>query len=86
MSVVLNQWHRGQRGFTLLEVLISVMIFATISVSLVVSMSNSFDVKRKVTVLNERYHEGRQVIRRVTREVRMAFLRAQPPEEVQEEQ
>jgi len=51
-----------------------------------VSMSNSFEVKRKVTELNERYHEGRQVIRRITREIRMAFLRAQPPEEVQEEQ
>jgi general secretion pathway protein J len=82
----LSAERREQRGFTLLEVLISVMIFATISLSLVVSMSNSFEIKRKVTSLNERYHEGRQVIRRVTREVRMAFLRAQPPEEVQEEQ
>lgn len=81
-----NQAYNRQRGFTLIEVLISVALFATISVSIVVSMSNSFEVKRKVTALNERYHEGRQVIRRVTREVRMAFLRAQPPEEVQEEQ
>ena len=81
-----NPAHDRQLGFTLIEVLISVALFATISVSIVVSMSNSFEVKRKVTALNERYHEGRQVIRRVTREVRMAFLRAQPPEEVQEEQ
>ena len=84
----MNKLKRGhqQRGFSLIEVLISVGLFATISVSITVSMSNSFEVKRKVTKLNERYHEGRQVIRRVTREIRMAFLRAQPPEEVQEEQ
>ena len=84
----MNKLKRGhqQRGFSLIEVLISVGLFATISVSITVSMSNSFEVKRKVTELNERYHEGRQVIRRVTREIRMAFLRAQPPEEVQEEQ
>ena len=87
MSTVKRLRRRGQqRGFSLIEVLISVGLFATISVSITVSMSNSFEVKRKVTELNERYHEGRQVIRRITREIRMAFLRAQPPEEVQEEQ
>ena len=86
MSTHSTRLRPNQQGFTLIEVLISVSLFAAISVSIVVSMSNSFEVKRKVTALNERYHEGRQVIRRVTREIRMAFLRAQPPEEVQEEQ
>lgn len=74
-----------QRGFTLLEVMISVALLATISISIAQSMSSSFEVKRKVTEINERYHEGRQVMRRITREIRMAFLRAQPPEEAQEE-
>ena len=36
-------------------------------------------------LMDERFHEARQVMRRITRDVRMAFLRAQPPEEVREE-
>jgi general secretion pathway protein J len=74
------------RGFTLLEVLIAITIFATVSLSIFQSMSSSFDAKRNLTALNERYHEGRQVMRRMTRDLRMAFLRAQPPEELREEE
>ena len=75
-----------ERGFTLVEVMISVGLLAVVSVSLFLTMSRSFKVKENMTVLSERYHEGRQVMRRITRELRMAFLRAQPPEEVQEEE
>ena len=75
----------SQSAFTLIEVLISVALLATISISIAQSMSSSFEVKRKVTLINERYHEGRQITRRMTRELRMAFLRAQPPEDAQEE-
>lgn len=80
--------HTGaphERGFTLIEIMISVSLFAVIAISITASMSNSFEVKRELTEINDRYHEGRQVMRRITREIRMAFLRAQPPEEVQEE-
>ena len=72
-------------GFTLVEVLLAVGILALISVSIFQSMSLSIQAKKNVTALNERYHEGRQVMRRITRELRMAFLRAQPPEEMTEE-
>ena len=77
--------RRTQKGFTLLEVILAVGLLAMVSVSLFVTMSRSFKVKENMTVLSERYHEGRQVMRRVTREIRMAFVRAQPPEELQEE-
>ena len=79
------QSRRHARGFTLIEIMISIALFSVIAVTITVSMSNSFEVKRELTEINDRYHEGRQVMRRITRELRMAFLRAQPPEEVQEE-
>ena len=39
----------------------------------------SFETKDKVSKLNDRYHEGRQVMSRIARELRMAFLRADVP-------
>ena len=74
------------KGFTLLEVLLAVSLLGLISLSIFQSMSLSIRAKKSVVSLNERYHEGRQVMRRITRELRMAFLRAQPPEEMTEEE
>jgi general secretion pathway protein J len=77
--------HRRQKAFSLIEVLISMALLGALTVTIWQSMSASFGAKDAIEKLNERYHEGRQVIRRMTRELRMAFLRAQPPEEMQEE-
>lgn len=74
------------RAFTLLEVLISVALLAVMSISVTQSLSTSFKMIEKTEQRNDRYHEARQVMRRVTRDLRMAFLRAQPPEEVREEE
>ena len=76
---------RGARAFTLLEVMIAVGLLAVLSLSVVQSMSSSFKAKQNVLNANERYHEARQAMRRITRDLRMAFLRAQPPEEMREE-
>ena len=81
----LSRTRRKEQGFTIIEVILAVGLLATVSISLFVTMSRSFKVKENLTVLSERYHEGRQVMRRITRELRMSFLKAQPPEEVQEE-
>ena len=78
--------RRRSRAFTLLEVLISVAILAGLTATIWGSLSVSFRAKKTLTRLNERYHEGRQVVRRMTRELRMAFLRAQPPEDAREEE
>lgn len=85
MKKVTHRKKLSQRAFTLVDVMISVALLAVISVSLFQTMSSSFSAKKHVSQLNDRYHEGRQVIRRITRELRMSFLRAQPPEETQEE-
>ena len=84
-KIHLPKTRRKEQGFTIIEVILAVGLLATVSVSLFVTMSRSFKVKDNLTVLSERYHEGRQVMRRITRELRMSFLKAQPPEEVQEE-
>lgn len=49
------------------------------------SMSLSFETKRQVSELNDRYHEGRQVMTRLARELRMAFLLRVLPEQMREE-
>ena len=85
MQLTKHPSRAPQKGFTIIEVVIAVGLLATVSVSLFVTMSRSFRVKENMTTLSERYHEGRQVMRRITREIRMSFLRAQPPEDVQEE-
>ena len=85
MRYLSSHLRQSSKGFTLIEVILSVGLLATVSVSIFVTMSRSFRVKDHMSVISERYHEGRQVMRRITRELRMAFIRAQPPEEVQEE-
>lgn len=77
--------HMPSRGFTLVEVLIALMLLAMVSAALAQSFSYSFETKRRVTAVNERYHEGRQTMVRLSREIRMAFIRAEVPEEFREE-
>ena len=67
------------RGFTLIEVLIALFILVTISSAIWRSMALSFETKRRVGIVNDRYHEGRQVLTRISREIRMAFLRTELP-------
>jgi len=64
------------RGFTLVEVMVALAIMVGVGVTLWRSMSMSFEVKQRVGETIDRYHEGRQVMQRMTRELRMAFLHA----------
>ena len=75
----------AQRGFTLVEVMIALGLLAMMGVAIARSMAVSFETKDKVSKLNDRYHEGRQVMSRMARELRMAFLRADVPRDEQEE-
>lgn len=75
----------NRRGFTLIEVLIALGILVTVAAILMRSMQLTYETKARVGAINDRYHEGRQVMQRVAREIRMAFLRADIPEELREE-
>ncbi len=76
---------RRARGFTLVEVMIAIALLALVSTALVTAFTTSFETKSRVTAVNERYHEGRQTLTRMARELRMAFLRPEVPEELREE-
>jgi general secretion pathway protein J len=76
---------RSQRGFTLIEILMALAVMSLMLTALYQSMASSFEAKDIVSKLNDRYHEGRQVMGKVARELRMAFLRAEVPEQFREE-
>ncbi len=76
---------RRARGFTLIEVMIALILLVTVGVALLRSLSLSMETKRRVSLINDRYHEGRQVMSRITRELRMGLLLAKTPEELREE-
>jgi general secretion pathway protein J len=69
------------RGFTLVEVMIALTLMLGIATALWKTMSLTFETKSRMTSVNERFHEGRQAMARITRELRMAYLRSDVPEE-----
>jgi general secretion pathway protein J len=76
---------RSQSGFTLVEVMIALALLLGMATAMWTTMATSFETKERVSQVNERYHEGRQVMTRMARELRMAFIRAEVPEEFREE-
>ena len=73
-------------GFTLVEVMVALALLATVTTAMWSTMATSFETKDRVLEINDRYHEGRQMMTRISREIRMAFLRAEVPEEFREEE
>ena len=69
---------RRRQGFTLIEVLVAISILVVVAAVLYRSMALTYQTKARVTEINDRYHEGRQVMERITRELRMSFLHAAP--------
>ena len=73
-------------GFTLVEVMVALALLATVTTAMWSTMATSFETKDRVLAINDRYHEGRQMMTRISREIRMAFLRAEVPEQFREEE
>lgn len=73
------------RGFTLIEVLLAVTLLLGVATAVYSSMHTSFETKNMVTTLNDRHHEARQVIGRIAKELRQAFLREQLLDSMREE-
>lgn len=66
-------------GFTLIEVMVAIVILAMVSVM----MYSAFNGLRRshdgITRLQDRYHEGRSAMARMTRELQSAYLSANVP-------
>src|SRR5262245_4552515 len=63
-----------QRGFTLAEVLIAVAILAMIGVLTYGTFARAMEAREQAGRITERYHEIRQAMQRMSREISMAYL------------
>ncbi len=67
-------WRRGRRGFTLLEVMISVAILGVIMILIWSSTSQSLRAKDRVEARDLAFHQGRVALRKIGDDLTMAFL------------
>ena len=68
------------RGMTLLEVLVSMAILALVSTLIYGAFDGMQRSRTSITRLDDRYHQGRQAIARMSRELQSAFLSIQLPQ------
>jgi len=74
-------WNaRGSaRGLTLLEVMVAVAILAMVSVLIYGAFDGLGRGKKNLGRVNDRYHQGRSALSRISRELSSAFLSAHQP-------
>ncbi len=70
----LDRYRRGEAGFTMIEILISMAILAGMTTLLWGSFSMSSNAKRKIEKVEARYHQIRLAMSRMAREISMSFL------------
>jgi general secretion pathway protein J len=64
----------GQRGFTLAEALIAVVILALLGGLTFGTFARAMSARDRATEITDRYHSVRQAMSRMAREISMAFL------------
>jgi general secretion pathway protein J len=67
------------RGFTLVELLIAIGVLALISLLIYGAFAGMRNSKEGVARLGDRLHEGREALRRMTRELQSAYVSAHVP-------
>jgi general secretion pathway protein J len=67
------------RGVTLLEVLVSISILAVIATLIYGAFDAMSRSKSGLARINDRYHQGRSALSRMSRELQMSFLSAHHP-------
>jgi general secretion pathway protein J len=71
--------RRTDRGFTLLEVMVSIAILAMVSVLIYGAFDGLSRGKKSLGRVNDRYHQGRAAISRMAMELSSAFLSTHQP-------
>jgi general secretion pathway protein J len=74
--------RRSQRGMTLLEVLVSVGILAMIGTLLYGALDGMQKARQGIERIDDRYHQGRQALTRISRELQSAFLSLHTPQQI----
>ncbi len=82
--MIVRATRRRARGLTLLEVMVAVAILAMVSVLIYGAFDGLNRGKKNLGRLNDRYHQGRAALERMSLELSSAFLsQHQPPTEQQ---
>ncbi len=71
----------GQRGITLIEILVSIGILALIATLTFGAFDGMTKSRTGIARMDERYHQGRQAIARMSREIQAAFLSLHTPQQ-----
>ncbi|HTA90568.1 MAG TPA: prepilin-type N-terminal cleavage/methylation domain-containing protein, partial [Polyangiaceae bacterium] len=76
-----NRWYRvrQQRGFTLVELLVAIVILASISMLIYSAFSSMKRSREGLERLQDRYREGRQALTRITRDLQSAYISLHAP-------
>lgn len=69
----------GERGLTLLEVLVSIGILAMVATLVYGALDGMSKSKTTIGKMNERYQQGRSAVSRLSRELQSAFLSVHEP-------
>src|SRR5262245_56575085 len=69
-----SAFNKPLSGFSLLEVLVAVLILSFITSVIWISFSRSVDIQNDTRQIDERTHEARAALERITRDISMAFL------------
>ncbi len=64
----------NQAGFSLIEVMVATVLMALMGALLMTSINSSVKAKDSVEHISSRYHEARQAMSRMSREISMAYL------------
>lgn len=70
---------RGSRGFTLIEMIIAIGVLSVICMLIYGAFAGMRNSKEGVERIDDRYHEGREALRRITRELSSAYISLHRP-------
>lgn len=71
--------RRGQRGVTLLEILVSLGILTLIATLVYGALDGMAKSREGLARIGDRYHQGRTALSRITRELQSAFISTHVP-------